>query len=97
MITKEVITGLCINCNNKENCSYLALMKGPVWCCEEYDAYTPEQQNSNVLLKNNPGKTPTNSNTYSNEFQGLCMNCEHNSECKSASLPGGIWHCEEYR
>lgn len=97
MITREVITGLCINCNNKENCSYLAFMKSPVWCCEEYDAYTPEQQNINVLLKNNPGETQTNSNTYSNGFQGLCMNCEHNSECKSANLPGGIWHCEEYR
>ena len=97
MITKEVITGLCINCNNKENCPYLAFMKGSVLCCEEYDIFEPQQQNNNVLLKNNPGETQIISNTYSNGFQGLCMNCEHNSKCKSAKLPGGIWHCEEYR
>ena len=97
MTMQEEITGLCVNCNNKDSCSYLTSMKGSVVCCEEYDIYTPERQNSNVLLKNNPGERQTNSNTYSNGFRGLCMNCEHNSECKSAKLPGGIWHCEEYR
>ena len=97
MTMLEEITGLCVNCNNKNHCSYLTSMKGPVVCCEEYDNYTPMQQNVSVIPKNNPGETRANSNTYSSGFQGLCMNCEHNSECKSARLPGGIWHCEEYR
>lgn len=98
MITKEVITGLCINCNNKENCSYLAFMKGPVVCCEEYDAYMPEEQVTvNISAKNNPGEISANAEKYSSEFKGLCINCDNNSVCKSAKLPGGIWHCEEYR
>ena len=97
MTMQEEITGLCVNCNNKNHCSYLTSMKGPIWCCEEYDNYTPVQQNISVLPKSNPGVTQTNVKMYSNEFQGLCMNCENNSECKSAGLPGGVWHCEEYR
>ena len=98
MTTKEAITGICINCNNKESCSYLTSIKGPVVCCEEYDIFEPQKQNINVLIKNNPGEIhTTSSNNYSSGIKGLCMNCEHNSECKSASLPGGIWHCEEYR
>lgn len=96
-LQQEQITGLCVNCNNRNSCSYLASIKGPVICCEEYDNYTPVEQNIPVLPKNNPGETHSAIDIVSNEFQGLCINCEHNSECKSARLPGGIWHCEEYR
>lgn len=98
MAIKEEITGLCINCNNKENCSYRVSIKDPVVCCEEYDAYMPEQQiNANMYQENSNFETRVDVMSYSNEFKGLCINCENNSTCTISKLPGGIWHCEEYR
>ncbi len=97
MTLQKEVTGLCINCINKEHCSYLMTAQGPVICCEEYDVYTPDPKiGSDLPLKNNPYKTQNAVKTYSDEFQGLCINCENNSFCKTARLPGGIWHCEEY-
>jgi hypothetical protein len=55
------------------------------------------QKNNPVLPEKNPGESPAAIITYSNEFQGLCINCENRFICKSAKLHGGIWHCEEYR
>ena len=98
MITKEKVVGLCVNCNNRENCSYLVSIKGPIWCCEEYDNYTPNPQpNFSMPLKGNPGEAQACVKPYSSEFKGLCINCENNTTCSAAKLPGGIWHCEEYR
>jgi hypothetical protein len=98
MTLQKEVTGLCINCMHKEHCSYLATVQSPVICCEEYDVLTPDPQRSDVTsLQNNPYETPSAVPGYTNEFQGLCINCENNSSCKTARMPGGVWHCEEYQ
>ncbi len=93
MTMQEEITGLCVNCNYKDGCTYCASAKGPVVCCEEFDAFIPIQQ---LPSRNSNLESKVDDISYSNEFTGLCMNCDNNSICKSAGTPGGVWHCEEY-
>ena len=98
MTLQKEVTGLCVNCMHKEHCSFLTTAQGPVICCEEYEVFTSGSQTESALPpKNNPDETPPAVRTYSDEFQGLCINCENNSFCNTARIPGGIWHCEEYQ
>lgn len=29
-------------------------------------------------------------------FKGLCIDCTNRHFCILSTLPGGVWHCEEY-
>ncbi len=94
MTMQEEITGLCVNCNFKEGCIYSASAKDPVVCCEEFDSYIPVQQ---LPPENSDFKLPVDDINNSNGFTGLCINCDNNSVCEPARVPGGVWHCEEYQ
>ncbi len=94
MTMQEEITGLCVNCNYKEGCTYSASAKNPVVCCEEFDAFMQVQQ---LPRDSSSPKSYVDDTNYANGFTGLCMNCDNNTICKSAGVPGGVWHCEEYR
>ncbi len=94
MTMEEEVTGLCVNCNHNENCIYLTFVKDSVVCCEEYDSFMPVQQ---LPQKNNDLESRVDDISHSDEFTGLCINCDNNTLCKTAVTPGGVWHCEEYR
>ncbi len=98
MTLQKEVTGLCVNCMHKEHCTFLATAQDPVICCEEYDILTPDLQRDPIeSLKENPYEKQSVITEYNDALQGLCINCEHNSSCKSAGQPGGVWHCEEYQ
>lgn len=98
MTHEKEITGLCVNCNNKTDCSYLQILKQPVLFCEEYYGTTIGLQVADAVSQvNSTCNKETTVNKKSNGIIGLCSNCENYEICAIPKPAGGTWHCEEYR
>ena len=91
-VEKDVINDLCTTCNHYEICSKRGDRRRPIWFCEEFDNYVPVKElklgtDSKVSFE------PVEKETQ--QFKGLCVNCENRKDCKLHRPNGGIWHCEE--
>ena len=81
---------LCSTCNHAPTCGNRSTAEKPVFYCEEFDAYVPESSKKRSV------SAPTET-IDSDEYKGLCFNCENREKCVFPKSEGGIWHCEEYR
>jgi hypothetical protein len=82
--------GICVNCESKDDCVYRQNPDKPILFCEQYEVpVTPSQ---NLSIKRQEQQTEPESNN----FRGLCINCEKRSSCMFPKPEGGVWHCEEY-
>ena len=82
---------LCTTCTHEDGCVNAVDNKRPIYYCEEFESYTPpvaEPENDTRPVEANPAD--------SEEYTGICINCDHRATCPNASTEGGIWHCEEY-
>jgi hypothetical protein len=79
--------GLCITCIHTETCGFRRDVSQPVIECDEFDiGKTPEV----VFEAGAVAEKPTE------EYKGLCVNCDLRYECKFPRTAEGVWHCEEY-
>ena len=88
---------LCSNCRNAEDCCTFHRNRAkPTLYCEEFEIDICPS--ANITGKEDPLSTVwvAAKDEDSNEFIGLCSNCDHRSSCSFPKLEGGIWHCEEY-
>ena len=82
--------GICVNCDSKDDCAYRQDPDKPILFCEQYEVSTIPPQKISLI------KQEKQTETESNNFRGLCMNCESRSSCMFPKPEGGVWHCEEY-
>ena len=91
MSAAKLLVGLCVTCNNAENCVYRKRRGRDAIYCETFDGYA---------LPNGKGVARIvvmmQDTVESTEFKGLCVNCAHRDDCKLPRPAGGVWHCEEY-
>jgi hypothetical protein len=79
--------GLCMTCIHTETCGFRRDVSQPVIECDEFDiGKTPES----TVQEKAAAEKPTE------EFKGLCINCDLRHECKFPRPAEGVWHCEEY-
>ena len=85
---EEPIQDLCSTCNHSPACTQRKTHRPPILFCEEFDDYVkpPLKAAPRLIEKKAEART----------YKGLCMNCEHRTECAQARTAAGIWHCEEY-
>jgi hypothetical protein len=93
MVSTNVI-GLCMTCNNVSTCVYRKRYKKPVWHCEEFDNYVLPKYNQILIMNDDEFLGIQQKET--NQFKGLCSNCDDRYSCKYPKPESGIWHCEEY-
>ncbi len=86
---EEPIQDLCSTCNHGSTCTQRKTHRPPILFCEEFDDYVK----SSLKVAPRPAEKKADART----FKGLCMNCEHRTECAQSRTAAGIWHCEEYR
>jgi len=79
-----------MTCNSSSICTRRKGIRFPVLFCEEFDGSTPLDMMSEPV----PFKDEL---TAPDITMGLCCNCENCGSCMLQDLPGGVWHCEEYR
>jgi len=92
-IEKDVINDICTTCNHYQICSNRRDRKRPIWFCEEFDDYVPVKE---IKLETDYKASFKKVNKETQQFKGLCSNCENRKTCKLQKPNGGIWHCEEY-
>lgn len=104
--------GLCSTCNNIADCGYRRARGFDALFCETFDNYTaPSIRTVESSSRFQADKKPKNDQTgkpvhspqpnakdedSSDNFKGLCINCEHREDCRLPRPDGGVWHCEEY-
>jgi len=85
---------LCSTCNHGEICLSKNTRQGPVWFCEEFDDYVAVKELYDTALQRTDSQDRLSD---SEQFKGLCMNCENRHACSYLKPNGGVWHCEEYK
>jgi hypothetical protein len=103
--------GLCTTCNNIPECGYREARGFDAIFCELFDTYTvpsarafdSDPESSPDTPEDKKGKKRThrprsrsNDEESQNNLKGLCINCEHRTDCCLPRPDGGVWHCEEY-
>jgi hypothetical protein len=83
--------GLCMTCNNQPTCYYHA-RRGPALFCELFDNFVP----SEGVRRFPDEELPEPSQALNKDYAGLCMNCDHRTECMHPKPESGVWHCEDY-
>ncbi|HEX41289.1 MAG TPA: hypothetical protein ENN81_04425 [Phycisphaerales bacterium] len=90
MTTDEQSLGLCSTCNSRAICTRRESIVFPVVFCEEFDDSVPRAAKGRTAPTNVDGPIPLDT------AMGLCCNCGNRNSCTLQSLPGGVWHCEQY-
>lgn len=90
-------TGICTTCRHAQSCAYLGREGQPIWHCEEFDDSGDAEVDITPpwSMPEPPVKRPVAAAVTPS--MGICSNCELRTTCRLHVLPGGIWHCEEYR
>lgn len=89
---KKQDKNLCVNCKFRDSCHFVKNSSEPILFCEEFEL---EKQTELKLVQHNEN-SQADINSSSEEFKGLCRNCEKRDTCTYPKPEGGIWHCEEY-
>jgi hypothetical protein len=97
MVLKNGNDGLCITCNNKDDCSHFVVINGPIVCCEEFDNYTPDTDILVAASKQDFIEKQISKKKCGGDVYGLCIDCDNVNSCNTAKNFGGVWHCEEYK
>jgi hypothetical protein len=85
--------GICTTCNDASTCLNARNSKNPTWFCEQFDDYSAPKVESFDM---NSYLSSLSKEKYSENYKGLCMNCENRHTCAECNTQGGIWHCENY-
>jgi hypothetical protein len=88
--------GLCMSCKNASSCTFPRDPTRPAFYCEEFEVATTA---STMSFGEDRGLVTGSdaSDEDSEEFIGLCSDCEVRRDCTFPKPEGGIWCCEEYR
>ena len=91
------VQGLCMTCRNNTICPQARDSQHPVLYCEEFDDYIPpEQEDFSVSTSSIEVEKSDEEKKISENYKGLCVNCENRKNCTILKPSGGVWHCEEY-
>lgn len=87
------ILGICSTCNYAESCSFRRDTPRPVLECDEFDdrVDVPRRLPRPDLQSIGP------SESASELYKGLCINCEVRATCMLRPPGMTVWHCEEYQ
>ncbi|MDD5571271.1 MAG: hypothetical protein PHD97_08975 [Bacteroidales bacterium] len=84
-------SSICSTCINEVSCIHRQSFKGKILQCEEFEIENTSEK-SQYLKTNNEDD---NKNDTEN-FTGLCKNCDLRKTCKLYSPDRVNWYCEEY-
>ncbi len=91
--SSPAILGICSTCNYAETCCFRRDTPRPVLECDEFDDRIDVPRR---LPRTDLGlRGPTES--VSEPYQGLCINCEVRATCRLRPSGMTVWHCEEYQ
>lgn len=90
----KAASGLCVNCAQRDACTFPGRASGPVFHCEEYRCDGAACAEALPALPSAPASDAPCEPT---DLKGLCVNCENRFDCSFPKPPGGVWHCQEYR
>jgi hypothetical protein len=92
---KPEVTGLCVTCVHRADCSYMKNSTQAVVFCEEFDSQMPAA----AVAEAEPEVAVVTEEQMKvwDEYKGLCYNCENRTDCAIRNAEVGVWHCEEYR
>ncbi len=83
---KKNVTGMCLNCSHQEDCAMTHHGGSNLYGCDEYESMPVASVS--VDYREEMKATPA---------LGLCATCEHKNQCAHKTIPGGVWHCEEFQ
>ncbi|MFA4851871.1 MAG: hypothetical protein WC868_05570 [Bacteroidales bacterium] len=87
-----VDSGLCSTCIHKTGCMYRKTFKGKIIQCEEFEI-TENSTGKSQYVKNQIDVNNSDSENYT----GLCKNCDLRKTCMLYSSDKINWNCEEYQ
>ncbi|MCD6217916.1 hypothetical protein J7L05_08670 [bacterium] len=88
---EDNVLGICSTCKHSAGCAYLRNHTEPIFHCNEFETIEAETATTAVAEPRTESEQADTEN-----FKGLCVNCEKRHECKINKPESGIWHCEEY-
>jgi hypothetical protein len=86
-----VFLGICSTCNHAESCCFRRDTQRPVLECDEFDDHVDLPRVDRRLKPE-----AISSEDRSEQYKGLCINCENRTTCVFGVPGQSIWHCEEY-
>ena len=89
------VQSICTTCIHAENCIYRGDGKRTILSCDEFEVAPGSRKNTSRAVQTNSEKQNTVGKTEN--FKGLCANCDHRHYCQYADTETGIWYCEEYK
>jgi len=99
-ISRRGYRGLCSACRKGEQCTYPRDYRHPILQCEEFEGIEPSAvrfTEKDILQAIDSIVKLNCEENNSNQYQGLCRNCQIREHCTYPRPEGGVWHCEEYR
>lgn len=95
---KESYRGLCPVCKNSEGCTHPRNFECPVLQCEEFEIClnSPAKISKKNVLAAADSLVKSKTDKDSDEYLGLCKNCDGRKTCTYPKSGGGVWRCEEY-
>ena len=81
---------ICSSCRHESGCSFIKHSENAIITCEEFDIEktkekAPESSLISLLVINS-----------TQDFSGLCVNCDLRFTCNLQSSNSVKWHCEEF-
>ncbi len=86
------LLGICSTCNYVETCSFRRDTPRPVIECDEFD----DRVEVAHKLPQTDLESRGSSESRSDQYTGLCINCEVRATCTLRAPGLSVWHCEEY-
>jgi hypothetical protein len=86
--------GICLSCNHRATCLFLASARRPIFFCEEFDDRATDSDQSTPAPA--MASTRVEINYGEAQEQGLCANCTSKTDCMNRRHGVAVWHCEDY-
>ncbi len=84
---------LCSTCMHASDCINKGKSDRYIYYCEEFEIAPADTREPQKVVSEQQGEKHEDQNS---SFKGLCVNCENRNTCNLSTVPGGVWHCEEY-
>ncbi len=94
--TPTVFLGICSTCNYAVTCSFRRDTPRPVLECDEFDDRVAPSRADLPRLGLESQSEAVSVEKESEQYKGLCINCEVRKTCTLRTPGDSIWHCEEY-